>query len=705
MTFQTPQKLGRYEILEEIGKGAMGIVFLARDPLISRLVALKTFHLGSEVGEAERYQYRARFLREAQSCGILNHPNIVTIHDVVELDESGSAFLAMEYVRGTNLKRVLQQAGKPDAHFVVGVISQIAAALDYAHSKGVIHRDIKPANILLTDENHVKITDFGIARFNTSNLTHDGQLLGTPNYMSPEQIRGGDLDSRADLFALGVVVYEMLTRQKPFHGESLTTVTHRIVYGSFDPPEEYMDDVSPELLGLLEKAMAKDPADRYQKAQDLAEDLRTHLPVQSSKRRKERFNDTRDLSSDTVFQREGLSEPAVEGSAPSADAEGDEVSEAKGAAPPSAGEGSGWRSRVDGVLDQTRTLISKAVPPESRPPKRRVAIYGVAGAVLLVLGLLGVQSLRVSARPGVEDRVADERMAWANRFSRLMLEGARQEERGELGAAVDLFRRAEVLAGDRRDSTEEERQRLLAAGEEEKAMAQATEVEILTDRLLTSSQSLLDAEWRREEQYAAGLRQVAISYNVASAREALDGDQFEKAMLAAQAALELDPAQAEAWAILEEVEPQLARLQGQEAAPKPPPRRSAPRREAASAKDRGSASAGTEEVAQEATLQLEFISDLPRGVLLIYLNEKRLLRESFRFGDRGGFFRRSKTTQGRLQRTFTISPGTQTLRLYVSGAKNRATESRELQANFPAGKSRTLEIRVAEDGAVEVRLH
>src|SRR3954451_8162959 len=214
----TPTKLGRYEVTDEIGKGAMGVVYLARDPLIGRLVALKTFRIGYSVKDQEMEQFRIRFLREAQSAGILTHPNIVTIHDVVEASEEGLAFIAMEYVRGTNLKLLLQGDQALSLSFVLDAIAQIGDALDYAHSNRVVHRDVKPANILITADNKVKITDFGIARLDSSNLTQEGQVRGPPNYRAPDQIQGKEVDPRADLFPLGVVLYEMLTRHKPFAG-------------------------------------------------------------------------------------------------------------------------------------------------------------------------------------------------------------------------------------------------------------------------------------------------------------------------------------------------------------------------------------------------------------------------------------------------------------------------------------------------------
>src|SRR6185295_1673637 len=270
----TPTKLGRYEIVDEIGKGAMGVVYLARDPLIGRLVALKTFRIGYSVKDQEMEQFRVRFMREAQSAGILTHPHIVTIHDVVEDSGDGLAFIAMEYVRGTNLKLLMQGEQPLSPQFVLDITAQVADALDYAHANRVVHRDVKPANILITTENRVKITDFGIARLDSSNLTQEGQLLGTHNYMAPEQIQGKEVDWRADLFSLGVVLYEMFTRHKPFQGENLTVVSHRIVYDHFTPPREYARELLPGVEAVLTRALEKDPARRYQRARELVDDLR-----------------------------------------------------------------------------------------------------------------------------------------------------------------------------------------------------------------------------------------------------------------------------------------------------------------------------------------------------------------------------------------------------------------------------------------------
>src|SRR5436309_167708 len=267
-------KLGRYEIVRELGKGAMGIVYLAKDPLIGRLVALKTIRVQNG-DDDEAKEFQQRFVREAQEAGILNHPAIVTVHDIGQDEPSGVSFIAMEYVEGNNLKEILAQ-GRPLSFDEIGdIIAQVADALDFAHSKGIVHRDVKPANIILVDGNRAKITDFGIAKIATGgNLTTTGQFLGTPNYMAPEQIRGAPVDGRTDIFSLGICLYECLTRRKPFGGDSLTSISYKIVHEAFPP----LHDINPQIPDGYEEivahCLAKDPSKRYQRGKDLAAALR-----------------------------------------------------------------------------------------------------------------------------------------------------------------------------------------------------------------------------------------------------------------------------------------------------------------------------------------------------------------------------------------------------------------------------------------------
>ncbi|HEY2091634.1 MAG TPA: serine/threonine-protein kinase, partial [Thermoanaerobaculia bacterium] len=269
-------KLGRYEVVRELGKGAMGIVYLAKDPLIGRLVALKTIRPAAHADDDETKEFQQRFIREAQAAGILNHPAIVTVHDIGQDDGTGVSFIAMEYVEGQNLKEVLQQ-GRPVSFEQIGdIIAQVAEGLDFAHAKGIVHRDVKPANVILLEGMRAKITDFGIAKIasGVSNLTTTGQFLGTPNYMAPEQIKGAPVDGRSDIFSLGICLYECLTRRKPFGGDSLTSISYKIVHEPFPPLGEINPQIPPGFEEVVAKCLAKDPAKRYQRARDLAIALR-----------------------------------------------------------------------------------------------------------------------------------------------------------------------------------------------------------------------------------------------------------------------------------------------------------------------------------------------------------------------------------------------------------------------------------------------
>jgi serine/threonine protein kinase len=272
-------KLGRYEVVRELGKGAMGIVYLAKDPLIGRLVALKTIRASAHADDDETKEFQQRFIREAQAAGILNHPAIVTVHDIGNDEPSGVSFIAMEYVEGNNLKEVLNQGRALSFEQIGDIVAQVAEALDFAHAKGIVHRDVKPANIILLDGMRAKITDFGIAKIASggANLTTTGQFLGTPNYMAPEQVKGAPVDGRTDIFALGICLYECLTRRKPFGGDSLTSISYKIVHEPFPPLGEINPQIPEGFEDVVAHCLAKDPAKRYQRARDMANALRAVL--------------------------------------------------------------------------------------------------------------------------------------------------------------------------------------------------------------------------------------------------------------------------------------------------------------------------------------------------------------------------------------------------------------------------------------------
>ncbi|MBP1621269.1 MAG: serine/threonine protein kinase [Acidobacteria bacterium] len=263
-----PGKLGRYVIEGVLGKGAMGVVYLAVDPVIGRRVALKTLAVPADSEEAQ--EFAQRFLREAQAAGILNHPVIVTVHDAGVDDDTGLSFIAMEYIEGRSLKEMLQAGHAFSAIDVAMIGAAVADALDYAHAQGVVHRDVKPANILITSRGQAKITDFGVARLESSNLTAAGQFIGTPNYMAPEQITGSAVDGRSDLFSLGVVLFELLTGARPFGGSSMTEVTYKIVHEPPPIPSRARPGLPSAFNPIVLKLLEKDPARRYQRGADLA---------------------------------------------------------------------------------------------------------------------------------------------------------------------------------------------------------------------------------------------------------------------------------------------------------------------------------------------------------------------------------------------------------------------------------------------------
>lgn len=240
----------------------MGIVYRARDPSIGRLLAIKTIRMAELSDPVEAERLRERMRREAHSAGILSHPGIVVVYDVGQ--EGELAYIAMELVPGRSLESIMEDKEPPSRQTILSVLRQTAAALDYAHRKGIVHRDIKPANILISEDGVVKITDFGVAKISSSQqLTIAGTVLGTPNYMSPEQVQGKPVDGRADQFSLAVIAYELLTGQKPFTGDTLTTVLYKIVAEQPPPPQEINPSLPWPVSLVLSRALAKNPEERY----------------------------------------------------------------------------------------------------------------------------------------------------------------------------------------------------------------------------------------------------------------------------------------------------------------------------------------------------------------------------------------------------------------------------------------------------------
>jgi serine/threonine-protein kinase len=266
--------LGRYEIIKELGRGAMGIVYLGRDPKIQRSVAIKTMRL-DEVDPDELPEVKARFFREAESAGRLSHPNIVTIYDAGE--EQDLAYFAMEVLDGVDLNDLCKKRNLLPVKRTLEIIAKVVEASDYAHSQNVVHRDIKPANIMVMPDGTVKVTDFGIARVTTAAKTQTGIVLGTPSYMSPEQLSGTKVDGRSDLFSLGVVLFEMLTGERPFQGDSVATVMYVIANQPHPSPFDLRPDLPKAVGPIIDRALQKDAAKRYQRGLEMAQDLRAAM--------------------------------------------------------------------------------------------------------------------------------------------------------------------------------------------------------------------------------------------------------------------------------------------------------------------------------------------------------------------------------------------------------------------------------------------
>src|SRR5205823_3220956 len=272
---ETVTKAGRYEVVGEVGRGAMGIVYKAVDPVIGRTVAVKTIRLSEEGTGLKHAELLARFQTEARAAGLLTHPNIVVVYDAGE--EDGLYYITMELVEGKSLQARLDGGHSFPLPRTLRIMDQTCSALQFAHERNVVHRDIKPANLMLTADDTVKVTDFGTAKilqFGTVQQT--AHVMGTPSYMSPEQVKGRAVDGRSDIFSLGVMLYEMVTGEKPFPGQNITTVIYKIVNEEPVPPRQIDPSIHPGISAVVMRALEKEPEQRYQNCREMLEDLRKY---------------------------------------------------------------------------------------------------------------------------------------------------------------------------------------------------------------------------------------------------------------------------------------------------------------------------------------------------------------------------------------------------------------------------------------------
>ena len=675
-------RLGRFEILSELGKGAMGVVYLAKDPSIGRLVAIKTIRAsGGDEDDSESREFRERFMREAQTAGILSHPNIVTIYDVGEDKETGVSFIAMEYIEGKTIKALLVEMTKFAPDQISDIIGQVAEALDYAHRKGIIHRDIKPANIMITTDGKVKITDFGIAKVASSNLTTTGQFLGTPNYMSPEQVTGASVDGRSDIFSLGVVLYEMLSRRKPFSGENLTTISYKIVHENFTPLADISKNVPGEFDSILGKALSKDPWNRYQRGKDFA------LALYQAKARFEEqaiFQDlgtmvssAENLPTMKLEGLEGLEEatrldaPALEDSAP-----GRTVAVAEGTggvrAPAPVGEstrevlGSATSAVPGAVAAPVPGPAAKGAPAAGQATVWKSAVnpkywWGIVAAVVVIVGAaLLVLKSRI---PGGEPPKAVEEASRAQLdLQKEVAQGKDLYAKGRYAESLALFR--SVL---QRDPS------LKAARE----FSQMSEEAI-----------------RNEQQKKADEEKSAqIASHLQAGRTALDGKDFETALKESEAALNLDPKNEEATKLSEDTRKRLtdekkAELRKGEKKKKAESLARVGEAQAKTATTPAAASsAGSRPPAASATtpatIKVTFTSPIPKGYLMIAVNDAIIYRKNFDFGKENG---------GVLADTLKVAPGSSTVKVWLTTPDSSVKGYQPINATLAGGDSRVLTI-------------
>ncbi|HKA44400.1 MAG TPA: serine/threonine-protein kinase, partial [Burkholderiales bacterium] len=361
-------KLGKYQIRRELGKGAMGIVYEGFDPLIERIVAIKTIR-PEQLEPSQAAEILARFKREAQAAGRLNHPNIVAIYEYGEdaggAPESRISYIAMEFIKGRELRNFFDGNQKFPLKEIERIMGEILDALRHAHEHGVTHRDIKPANVILLDDGRVKVADFGIARIETSELTQAGTILGTPSYMSPEQFLGQPVDGRSDIFSCGVILYQFLTGEKPFTG-AVTTIMHKVLKEEPLPPSMLNATLPHTWDAVIKKAIAKNPADRYQTATEFSKAIKAAFASQAAE------STVINLAGDATT----VNEPAlVERTVPNA-----RVDATAAAAPP---------PRVPAAASAPAVALSAS----SRTRSNLAVLAGVAGAGVIAAGVVAYMFL------------------------------------------------------------------------------------------------------------------------------------------------------------------------------------------------------------------------------------------------------------------------------------------------------------------------
>ena len=690
-------KLGRYEVVSELGKGAMGIVYLARDPVIGRMVAIKTIRASVGGDEEDTQEFRERFVREAQTAGILSHPNIVTIHDIGEDPDTQTSFIAMEYIEGKNVKSLLVEKTRFPFEQISEIVAEVAEALDYAHRKGIIHRDVKPANIIITTDGKVKITDFGIAKIASSNLTTTGQFLGTPNYMSPEQVSGSPVDGRSDLFSLGVVLYELLTNRKPFQGDNLTAISYKIVHEDFTPPAVLAPEVPIEFNDIVARAMAKDPWNRYQRGKDMA------LALYQLKAQLEERKSQEDLGTMITAAAENVPTLRLTNLKAIAESGGPDAQETPAAVPVVPDPGAGTRPMApegSGSFSQSgsrRTTIA-ATPAEVEPTIASTTGSGRPAPTLPVRPISGKERAAAKKRSPVA-AIAVVAVLAALAIGGYFAFRSRTSPSTPAGADTAPPNGDAVAAG----KSLEEGKRLFDAGKYEESLV-ALRTVLSRDPNNAEAKQLVDQAENaikvrtekvgREAQIASALELARQSFaskkweetrNRADAVLALDAQNAEATKLKADAVAQIDKAAADK----KRVEARLAKIR---AMPKNAPQ------SASNAQPMGPAAPQSlPAAASNATLRLLFDSPISEGHVMVAVNDQILLRRPYNFKKKTGLFSKSIEGTGTVSANIPVPTGPVTVKVWLSGpgispafgtatASMLPSETRTLKVDYGGGQ-------------------
>jgi serine/threonine protein kinase len=711
MEHAAQERYGRYEVIEALADGAMGSIYLASDPNSGGIVAIKTLKPGSAPdGSAKEWE---AILREAQVAQLLSHPNIVTVHEVVAGEGGDPPFVVMEYVHGTSLSALLT-AGMPlPMDFALPVTSQVAAALDHAHLKGVVHGDIKPGNILISDDETARLIDFGIAHLaDDGSEGPDRPAMGTPRYTATEQAQGKEIGRRADVFSLGVVAYEMLTGLPAFSGENSAEVTWKIARGMMDRLPSEIDELSPQVQSVLAQALHVDPIGRFASAGEFASALLGAAdPVAQAQPRPEpRFEPGPDVARQQLDQvsTQDLSElapaaepaavlPEVESDSEILDRSGEDVlslpnlDSTSASVVPSTAE-----SEIEGeplpengtfgAPDQSRNwqeLLRKLPSMLDRFQLdlewRRTAL--IAGATLVSALILGLLTIWL-AHPGDFDNLgssAEHRLR--QRVVPLLKEGHRLLQEGEPAVAARVFSRAEDIAPHLEGVTAQRKQ---------------AEREVLLQE-----QKQLD-----EEEFAALFEEGTRALRVG---------RFDKATQVAQRLLEIDPESPDALELAHRIKNSRAdarrrtqNAESREAAETEStassPQAVEPIRAAAVRPGTTSASgpSAAESLPDWSRLKVDLFSYLPKGIVTVYADDDQILLQPFRFTEKGRLFLK-KGTAGRLEAEQRLSAGDTEFRIYVS-SEGKETQIVNLPVSLEGGETHVLRIIVAENGSTSAQL-